>query len=80
MLELWKQWREEVLSAFLKPTIKQKEVLGRFLHALSVASFIGAVTVLFSSHFTLYTALRSLALFMYGVTSLIIGLIIGKGE
>ena len=67
-------------QALLRPTLKQMEAMGRFLHTLSSASFIGLVTLIVASHWSSWTALQAFLLLTAGVLLFCIGTILSKGE
>lgn len=70
-------------SALLEPTGKQKEASGRWLHTLSAASVIGAVTIMFaksSSSGFWYDMLKVAGLGAWGFVLFIIGSVLSKGE
>jgi hypothetical protein len=43
-----RNWCADVRKSFWKPTAKQAEAFGRWMHTLSAASLIGAISMLFS--------------------------------
>lgn len=72
---------QETKSAFRTPTAKQKEAYGRLMHTLSAASFIGAVSVMFSeTQASLYVVTKISALVIWGVLLFWVGAILSKGE
>ena len=71
----------ETRSAFRTPTLKQKEAYGRLSHTFSAASWIGAVTVLFTeTNATLFVLSKIAALIIWGVVLFWLGAILSKGE
>jgi hypothetical protein len=71
----------DIKSALTSPTQKQKESYGRMAQTLSTASFIGAVTVVFTEiHATLYVTAKIAALFFWGMVLFLVGAILSKGE
>lgn len=81
MLKRLEKLLREVKLAFITPTIKQKEAMGKFCHTLSSASFIGFVTVLhLGSEPTWYIAKRAMALFASSVILFVVGSMMSKGE
>ncbi len=72
---------ESVKSAVLRPTGKQKEAYGRFLHTIAAAGFIGAATITFTeTQVTLYAAARVASLAIWSVLLLIVGAVLSKGD
>lgn len=70
----------ETESAFRR-TLKQKEAYGRLSHTFCAASWIGAVTVIFTeTHATLFVLAKIVALSLGGVLLLWLGALLLKGE
>lgn len=73
-----------VLSPTLKqPTGKQKEAYGRLMHTLCAASWIGAITIMFSEpskNSIWYHYSQAVALMVVGAVLFLAGAILSKGE
>ena len=70
-------------SVFLRPTSKQKEAYGRFLHTLSAACMVGAVWIAFTESQTghFWSVTGEVAPFvLLGLALFIVGGILSKGE
>jgi hypothetical protein len=77
MQRLWKALKQ----ATLEPTLKQKEAYARFLHTLSAASIIAAVSIIFTeTAATSQVVSRVVGLLVCSVIYFIIGAILSKGE
>lgn len=76
-----KKLLSDAKSAVRTPTLKQKEAYGRFLHTLSAASLIGAVTVTFTEPYpTASVCAKVAALVFWSCLLLWVGGILSKGE
>ena len=72
---------DEIRSAFLTPTLKQKEAYGRFSHTVSAACTIGAVSLAFTeSTNTSSAASKVFALVFWAVILFVVGSVLSKGE
>ena len=63
-----------------KPTLKQKEAYCRWLHTLSAACVVGAVTIAFATNPVDNYWAKLQALIGWGVVLFFAGAFIGKGE
>lgn len=71
----------ETKSAFQTPTAKQKEAYGRLCHTICAASWIGAVTVIFTeTQATPFVLAKIGALIFWGVLLFWTGALLSKGE
>lgn len=70
-------------QVMLAPTGKQKEALGRWLHTLSAAALVGAITIAFtgtSPSQLWYDSLKVAGLLIWGFFFLISGCVLSKGD
>lgn len=80
MLKIFKVWWQRAALAVIDRTPQQNETLGRFLHTLSAASLIGALTLVFSNDDKSYAGLRACFLFMTTVVLFVEGMVLNKGK
>jgi len=82
----WKRMRESLSTlqdALLAPTLKQKEAYGRWMHTMSAAAIVGAVTIMFASKPAgafWYDFMKVIALLTIGSALFCAGAILSKGE
>ncbi|WP_343631513.1 hypothetical protein [Roseateles sp.] len=70
-------WR----AALRRPTTKQREAAGRFLHTLSAASLSGAAVIVGTAWpFRFWDAARLLVLMTIGVLCFLCGAVMSKGD
>lgn len=71
-----------ITEPFLQPTIKQMDACCRWLHTLSAACMVGAVSIAFTKlpSGAEGSAANVVALSVWGVVLFIGGAILGKGE
>ena len=67
-------------KTFRDPTVKQREAIGRYLHTISSASFIGSFTVLVAGKWSLWAPIQVLLLMSIAVLLFIAGTLFSKGE
>jgi len=76
-----RELRAEIIAAFRGPTLKQKEVYGRFAHTLAAASLIGAATLYFADiQATLILLYRIAMMLTAGMILFCLGALLSKGE
>ena len=71
---------QNIRSALMTPTSKQKEAYGRFFHTLSAACFIGSVTTGYVNSVSANTVEIVAALIVLGLVIFLNGAIFSKGE
>lgn len=80
---MWREFLQAVAELLMSPTSKQKEAYCRWLHTLSAACIVGAVSIAFtkSPAQDFWTEMaKVVSLVFWAVILFIGGAILGKGE